>query len=172
MKIFEDLNESGFDVTESFSYGMNFALHEAEKAYDAKEVPVGAVIIHDGLIIGKGHNQVETLNDPTAHAEIIAITAAAAYLGSKWLYEADLYVTKEPCVMCAGAIVHARIKSLIFGASDIKAGACGTVLNVVQNSRLNHAVNVISGIEETKCSSLLTSFFEQLRKEKKVQKKS
>ncbi len=168
MMIFEDSSESEFDMTESFSYGMSLALQEAEKAYDSREVPVGAVIIHDGFIIGKGHNQVETLKDPTAHAEIIAITAAAAHLESKWLYEANLYVTKEPCVMCAGAIVHARIKSLIFGASDIKAGACGTVLNVVQNSRLNHTVNVVSGIEKIKCSSLLTSFFEQLRKEKKA----
>ncbi len=150
-----------------FEYGITLALREAEKAYDAKEVPVGAVVMHNGQVIGKGYNQVETLKDPTAHAEIIAITAAASFLGSKWLLESDLYVTKEPCVMCAGAIVHSRLSNLIFGAADTKAGACGTVLNIVQNPHLNHRVNIISGIEEYKCSNLLTSFFEELRNKKR-----
>lgn len=164
MQIFNETQDSGFSSTESHPYYMNLALKEAEKAYDEKEIPVGAVIIHDGSVIGKGHNQVEMLKDPTAHAEILAITAAASLLNSKWLYNADLYVTKEPCVMCAGAMVHARIKNLIFGASDTKAGACGSVLNVIQDPYLNHRVQVVSGIEESKCSSLLTSFFDRLRK--------
>ena len=164
MQIFNETQDSGFSSTEPHPYYMNLALKEAEKAYDEKEIPVGAVIIHDGSVIGKGHNQVEMLKDPTAHAEILAITAAASLLNSKWLYNADLYVTKEPCVMCAGAMVHARIKNLIFGASDTKAGACGSVLNVIQDPYLNHRVQVVSGIEESKCSSLLTSFFDRLRK--------
>ena len=164
MQIFNETQDSGFSSTEPHPYYMNLALKEAEKAYDEKEIPVGAVIIHDGSVIGKGHNQVEMLKDPTAHAEILAITAAASLLNSKWLYNADLYVTKEPCAMCAGAMVHARIKNLIFGASDTKAGACGSVLNVIQAPYLNHRVQVVSGIEESKCSSLLTSFFDRLRK--------
>jgi tRNA(adenine34) deaminase len=164
MKIFNDTEASGFFSAESHQYYMNLALKEAEKAYDDKEVPVGAVIIHEGSVIGKGYNQVETLKDPTAHAEILAITAAASYLNSKWLHDAELYVTKEPCAMCAGAIIHARIKNLIFGASDTKAGACGTALNVIHDPHLNHRIQVISGVEESQCSSLLTSFFEQFRK--------
>ncbi|KPK95895.1 hypothetical protein AMJ80_02975 [bacterium SM23_31] len=149
---------------------MRLALQEAERAYEEDEIPVGAVILLDGRIIGKGHNQVEQLKDPTAHAEMIAITAAASYVGSKWLYNADLYVTKEPCPMCAGAIVHARLQNLIFGAFDPKAGGCGSVLNIARNPHLNHKVNIINGIEETKCSALLQSFFEKLRKTNKIKK--
>ncbi|MFC1477444.1 tRNA adenosine(34) deaminase TadA [candidate division KSB1 bacterium] len=148
---------------------MGLALREAERAFDEGEIPVGAVVLLDGKVIGRGYNQVERLKDPTAHAEMIAITAATAYLDSKWLLDADLYVTKEPCPMCAGAIVHARVRNLIFGASDEKAGGCGGVLNVVQHADLNHRVHIISGIEEAKCSSLLQAFFEKLRREKKTE---
>ena len=155
-------------MSDQYSYGMKLALQEAERAYEEDEIPVGAVILLDGRVIGKGHNQVEQLKDPTAHAEMIAITAAASCVGSKWLYNADLYVTKEPCSMCAGAIVHARLRNLIFGASDPKAGACGSVLNIVRDPHLNHSVNIINGIEEDKCSALLQSFFEKLRKANKV----
>ena len=156
-----------FNNENPYSYGMRAALLEAERAYEEGEIPVGAVVLLQGKVIGRGHNQVERLKDPTAHAEIIAITAAAAHQSSKWLYDADLYVTKEPCAMCAGAIVHARIKNLIFGASDAKAGACGSVMNIVQHPKLNHQVEVVSGIEESACSALLQSFFEKLRKNEK-----
>ncbi|MFC1729605.1 tRNA adenosine(34) deaminase TadA [candidate division KSB1 bacterium] len=164
-----DLICVGTEVSDHLSIGMNLAFKEAEKAYSENEIPVGAVVLLDGKVIGRGYNQVERLNDPTAHAEIIAITAAAAYLESKWLTNADLYVTKEPCSMCAGAIVHARLRNLIIGASDSKTGACGSVLNIVQHSGLNHKVHVINGIEEDKCSALLRSFFDKIRLKKKSQ---
>ena len=160
-------NSNIFNNENPYSYGMRAALLEAECAYEEGEIPVGAIVLLQGKIIGRGHNQVERLKDPTAHAEIIAITAAAAHQSSKWLYEADLFVTKEPCAMCAGAIVHARVKNLIFGASDEKAGACGSIMNIVQHPKLNHRVNIIKGIEEAKCASLLQSFFEKLRKNEK-----
>ena len=116
------------------------ALLEAEKALRLNEVPVGAVIVHDGLIIGRGYNQVETLNDPTAHAEIIAITSACATLENKYLTGCTLYVTLEPCSMCAGALIWSKMDRLVFGATDEKAGACGSILNIAQNKSLNHHV--------------------------------
>ncbi len=142
---------------------MESAIHEAERASRRKEVPIGAVIVKDGRIIGKGYNQIETLQDPTAHAEIIAITAAAAWLGSRRLEECTLYVTLEPCAMCAGAIVSARIQRLVFGAFDPKAGACGTLFNIVQDPRLNHRVELTSGVLEARCSGLLSEFFLNVR---------
>ena len=114
---------------------MQEALKEAQKAFAEEEVPVGAVIVHQGQIIARGHNQVERLKDPTAHAEMIAITSAANYLGTKWLNEASLYVTIEPCSMCAGALVLARIKDLCYGAPDPKTGACGSVVNIVNHKK-------------------------------------
>lgn len=146
---------------------MESAFHEAEKAYKIGEVPVGAIIVKNGLIIGKGYNQVECLKDPTAHAEIIAITAAANYLDSKWLEDCTLYVTLEPCSMCAGAIVLARIPTLVFGAFDPKAGACSTLYNIVQDKRLNHIVHVISGVSDTKCQAILKDFFNLMRSKDK-----
>ncbi len=142
---------------------MESALREAEQASHRKEVPIGAVIVHDGRIIGKGYNQIETLQDPTAHAEMIAITAAASWLGSRRLEECTLYVTLEPCTMCAGAIVAARIPRLVFGAHDPKAGACGTLYNLVQETRLNHRVELLSGVLESRCSALLSEFFHKVR---------
>jgi tRNA(adenine34) deaminase len=142
---------------------MDFALREAELAYKRKEVPVGAVIVHESRIIGRGYNQIEALNDPTAHAEIIAITAAAANLESRRLENCTLYVTLEPCAMCAGAIVLARIPRLVYGAPDPKAGACGTLYNIVQDQRLNHRVETIPGISEAKCGGILKEFFEKVR---------
>ena len=130
---------------------MESAIREAEQAFRRKEVPIGAVIIKDHRIIGKGYNQIETLQDPTAHAEMIAITAAATWLGSRRLEECTLYVTLEPCTMCAGAIVAARIPRLVFGAFDLKAGACGTLYNIVQDQRLNHRVELLQGILEPRC---------------------
>lgn len=142
---------------------MDLALREAHKALEQKEIPIGAVIMHNGVVIGRGYNRTENLQDPTAHAEILAITAAADYLHSRRLEDCTLYVTLEPCPMCAGAIVQARIPTLVFGAFDPKAGACGTLYNIVQDKRLNHRTQVISGICESLCASLLTDFFTMLR---------
>ena len=138
---------------------MEYALREAEQARKRDEVPIGAVIIREARIIGRGYNQIETLNDPTAHAEIIAITAAAAHLGNRRLEDCTLYVTLEPCPMCAGAIVLARIPRLVFGAYDPKAGACGTLYNIVQDKRLNHRVEAVGRVLEERCAAVLTEFF-------------
>ena len=143
---------------------MQEALKEAKQAFAEEEVPVGAVIVHQGQIIARGHNQVERLKDPTAHAEMIAITSAANYLGTKWLNEASLYVTIEPCSMCAGALVLARIKNLYFGASDPKTGACGSIINIVNHKKLNHRIKVTKGILQAECSFLLKDFFKKKRK--------
>ena len=143
---------------------MQHALREAERAYEKEELPVGAVIIFENRIIGKGHNQVETLKDPTAHAEIIAITSAASYLNSKVLLGCEMYVTLEPCSMCAGAIVLAKLESLYFGAYDNKSGACGSVLNIINNKSLNHSLASYGGIRDEKCSDILKSFFDIRRK--------
>jgi tRNA(adenine34) deaminase len=142
---------------------MEYALREAEQAYKRKEVPIGAVIVHDGRIIGKGYNQTESLNDPTAHAEMIAITAAATFLGDRRLLDCTLYVTLEPCPMCAGAIVLARIPRVVYGAWDPKAGACGTLFNIVQDDRLNHRVELAPGVLEERCGGLLKEFFLTVR---------
>jgi tRNA(adenine34) deaminase len=142
---------------------MQHALKEAEKAFDAGELPVGAVIVFENRIIAKGYNQVETLKDPTAHAEIIAITSAASYLSSKVLLGCSMYVTLEPCSMCAGAIVLAKMENLYFGAIDNKSGACGSVLNITNNKSLNHQLSVSGGILDTECTGLLKSFFEVRR---------
>lgn len=142
---------------------MEFAFKEAELAYKRNEVPVGCVIVHDNRIIGKGHNQIEVLRDPTAHAEIIAITAAATQLDNHRIEDCTMYVTLEPCTMCAGAIVLARIPLLVYGATDPKAGACGTLYNIVQDKRLNHRVEVVKGILEPKCAAILKEFFSKLR---------
>ena len=142
---------------------MESALREAEQAFRLKEVPVGALVVHDGKIIGRGYNQMETLRDPTAHAEMIAITAAANYLEGRRLERCTLYVTLEPCPMCAGAIVQARIPRLVYGAWDPKAGSCGTLYNIVQDDRLNHRVELSRGVLEERCGALLKEFFLQLR---------
>ncbi|MEO8665658.1 MAG: tRNA adenosine(34) deaminase TadA [Ignavibacteria bacterium] len=143
---------------------MNYAFKEAEKAFDKEEIPVGCIIVFQNSIIAKAHNQVETLKDPTAHAEIIAITAAAEYLQSKQLVGCSMYVTLEPCVMCAGAIVLAKIENLYFGAYDIRSGACGSVLNITTNKSLNHKCNVLGGVLDEKCGEILRSFFDLKRR--------
>jgi tRNA(adenine34) deaminase len=150
-------------LTPNHEYWMEQAFREAEIAYEKGEVPIGSVVVLNNTIIGKGHNQTESLQDPTAHAEILAITAAANYLESRRLLDTTLYVTLEPCAMCAGAIVLARIPQLVFGATDAKAGACGTFYNIVQDKRLNHQVDLISGILENKCGLILSDFFQKLR---------
>ena len=140
-------------------YYMELALREAEIALTRKEVPIGAVIVQHGMVIGKGSNQTELLQDPTAHAEMIAITAAASYLESRRLEECVMYVTLEPCPMCAGAIVLARLPVLVFGAYDPKAGACSTLYTITNDTRLNHRVHTIGGILEEKCGGILKEFF-------------
>ena len=142
---------------------MRIALREAEKAFDIEEVPVGAVIVHEGRVIGKAHNQRELLRDPTAHAEMIAITQAASYLGSWRLDDTTMYVTLEPCEMCAGAIVLARMPRLVFGAWDPKAGAAGSVMDILRHPQLNHMVEVTSGVMEEECGAILKEFFARLR---------
>ena len=138
---------------------MELALREAEIALERKEVPVGAVIVQNGRVIGKGSNQTEMLQDPTAHAEMIALTAAAAHLASRRLEECTMYVTLEPCPMCAGAIVLARLPILIFGAYDPKAGACSSLYTITNDIRLNHRVHTIGGVLEEKCGGILREFF-------------
>ena len=142
---------------------MQLALREAQKAFEEDEVPVGALVVHDNKIIGRGYNQIERLQDPTAHAEMIAITAAANHLQSRRLAECTMFVTLEPCPMCAGAIVQARIPTLVFGSFDPKAGACGTLFNIVQDKRLNHQPHVISGVCDKECEELLKGFFGRVR---------
>ena len=146
---------------------MKSALKEAERAFDKDDCPIGAGIIKNGQIVARAHNQVELLKDPTAHAEIIAITQAANTLGEERLLDTTMYVTLEPCAMCAGALVLARVKRLVFGASDPKAGACGTLYNIIQDERLNHRLEVVSGIMAAESQSLLQEFFRRLRKEKR-----
>ena len=142
---------------------MRAALKEARKAADDDEVPVGAVVVHEGRIIGRAHNQRERLKDPTAHAEMIALTQAASALDSWRLDGADLYVTLEPCLMCAGAMVNARIRTVYFGAKDPKAGACGSLYQVGLDPRLNHRFEVKGGILEAECAELLQEFFRKRR---------
>lgn len=143
---------------------MREALKEAKLAYKKKEVPIGAVVVCENKIIGKGHNQVESLKDPTAHAEILAIGAASNFSGSWRLPQASIYVTVEPCIMCAGAIILSRIDRLIFGTFDPKTGACGSLYNLVQDIRLNHQVQIVTGVLQEECVFLLDSFFKETRK--------
>lgn len=142
---------------------MQEALKEAERALADDEVPVGAVIVHNGRVIGRAHNQKERLHDPTAHAEMIAITQAAEALGSWRLAKAVMYVTLEPCPMCAGALVQSRLPVLVYGAKDPKAGACGSLFNIAQDKRLNHQIEVIPGIMEDECRIILKEFFTKQR---------
>ena len=142
---------------------MEYAIKEAEQAYKRKEVPIGAVVVLDGRIIGRGYNQIESLHDPTAHAEMIAITAGATNLGNWRLEKCALYVTLEPCVMCAGALVLARVARVVFGTADPKAGGCGTMYNIVQDARLNHQAELSHGVLEDKCTALLKEFFAKVR---------
>ena len=139
------------------------ALILAEQALEEKEIPVGAVIVKDNRIIGKGYNQVEKLSDPTAHAEMLAISAACETLGNKYLNGCKLYVTLEPCAMCAGALVWAKIDTIIFGASDPKSGGSGSLFNITQNNNLNHQIEVIQGVLESDSEYLLKSFFKAKR---------
>jgi tRNA(adenine34) deaminase len=146
-------------------WGMGLALDEARKALALGEVPIGCVIVKGGEVIGRGHNLKETLQDPTAHAEMVAIRQAAEHEGSWRILDATMYVTLEPCPMCAGAIVMSRIPRLVVGARDPRTGACGSIMDIVQDQRLNHRVNLTFGVREQECASLLEAFFVELRKE-------
>ena len=143
---------------------MREALRLAEKARAAKEVPVGAIVVREQKIISRGYNQVELLKDATAHAEMLALTAAEAAIGDWRLTDCDLYVTKEPCPMCAGAIVHTRIRRVIFGCPDGRAGAAGTVMNLVDNASLNHRCQITSNVLQNDCAAILQDFFRDKRK--------
>ena len=142
---------------------MNEALLEAEKALDENEVPVGAVVVHENKIIGRGYNRVEGLNDATAHAEIIALTAASNNLGRWRLNDCDIYVTLEPCIMCTGALLATRIKNLYFAAFDPKFGACGSIYNLAAEGKYNHTIKVFSGIFSAEAERILKLFFEPKR---------
>ena len=148
---------------------MSLALEEAEQARVLGETPVGAVIIKDDKVIGRGGNRVEALKDPTAHAEIIAIGAACETTGYARLIDSTMYVTLEPCPMCAGAIVLARIPRLVYGVTDPQAGACGSIYDICRDDCLNHKVEVISGIMEHECSSILKDFFKTLRDRRRIE---
>ena len=142
---------------------MRAAVELARQAYDEGEVPIGAVIVYDGRIIGEGYNQRESLKDPTAHAEMIAITQAAQSLESWRLLDCTIYVTLEPCPMCAGAIVLARIPTVIYGTTDPKAGACHSLFQITDDARLNHRAAVLGGVLQPECKALLQEFFAQQR---------
>lgn len=145
---------------------MKLALKEAYKAYSAYEVPVGAIIVCNNEIIGKGYNKRETLKDPTAHAEILAIKEASNYLSGWRLLNSTMYVTVEPCAMCAGAIINSRIERLVIGTMDPKMGCCGSIMNLVDNPKFNHRADIITGLLEDQCSKLMKDFFKAIRKSK------
>ncbi len=147
----------------SDEYFMREALRMAKKAIEADEVPVGAVIVHAGKIIGRAYNQIELLKDATAHAEMVALTQAEAAMGDWRLTDCDLYVTKEPCAMCAGAMVHTRIRRVIFGCADPGAGAAGSVINLLQMRAFNHRCNIAPGVLQDDCAAILQDFFRHKR---------
>ncbi len=142
---------------------MHLALQEAQKAFDKHEVPVGAVVVYEGRVIGKGYNLIESLQDPTAHAEMLAINGAANTLASWRLDDSVLYVTLEPCMMCAGAVLFSRISTIVYGAADPRYGACGSKLQIAANENLDVRATIIGGILQEECSSLLKLFFRNLR---------
>ncbi len=143
---------------------MKEALRQAMMAAQKDEVPVGAVIVYQNKIIAKAHNQIELLKDPTAHAEMIAITQATNFLQAKWLQDCTMYVTIEPCSMCAGALVLSRIGRVVFGAHDEKTGACGSIVNIAQHGQLNHRIDLSSGLLGNECGALMSEFFKKKRK--------
>lgn len=142
---------------------MREALRQAKKAYEAGEVPIGAVVVRAGRIIGRAYNQVELLKDATAHAEMLALTQAEAAVGDWRLLDCDLYVTKEPCPMCAGALVHVRMRRVVFGCADPRAGAAGSIINLLQLPGLNHRCDIASGVLQNECAAILRDFFRDRR---------
>ncbi len=154
-----------FEQQKDLTY-MNAALEEAQKAFALGEVPVGAILVHNDTIIARGHNLREWQQNPTAHAELLVIQRTAEEMKSWRLLDTTLYVTLEPCLMCAGAILQARIPRLVFGTMDPKAGACGSLFTVHQDSRLNHQITITHGIREEPCRNILKDFFQQLRQDR------
>ena len=150
------------------AFWMSKAIDEALKAQTYDEVPVGCVIVHENKIIGRGFNRTESLQDPTAHAEILAVTAAAEQMGSRRLERCSVYVTLEPCVMCCGALILARVERLIFGAYDPKAGAAVTLYRIPSDNRLNHTIKIIGGFREEECGAILSDFFRRIRNNKTI----
>ena len=148
---------------QSDAYFMSEALRMATRAYEADEVPIGAVVVRGGKIIARACNQVELLKDATAHAEMLALTQAEAAMGDWRLTDCDLFVTKEPCPMCAGALVHVRMRRVVFGCADPRGGAAGGLLNLLQNPSLNHQCDITAGILRDECANLLQSFFQAKR---------
>ena len=142
---------------------MRDAIELARKALESEDVPVGALVVHKGRVIGRGYNQREKLQDPTAHAEMLALTAAAEYIGHWRLEGCTLYVTLEPCTMCAGALVLARVTRLVYGASDDKAGACGSLYQITEDTRLNHRIDTVAGVLAEPAVELLQAFFRRRR---------
>jgi tRNA(adenine34) deaminase len=153
---------------QSDTYFMGEALRQALRAYEHEEVPIGAVVVRNGQIIARAYNQVETLRDATAHAEMLAITMAEEAAGDWRLNDCTLYVTKEPCPMCAGAIVHVRFQRVVFGAPDLKGGAAGGVMNLLQFPTLNHRCEITAGVRLEECRNLLRTFFQEQRSRKKA----
>jgi tRNA(adenine34) deaminase len=149
---------------QSDHFFMGEALRQANRAFEAEEVPIGAVVVREGRIIARAFNQVELLKDATAHSEMLALTQAEEAVGDWRLTDCTLYVTKEPCPMCAGAIVHVRLARVVFGASDPKAGAAGSAMNLLQFPTLNHRCDITSGVREPECRALLQAFFAEQRK--------
>lgn len=154
---------------ESDHYFMGEALRQAARAYEAEEVPVGAVVVRNGRIIARASNQVELLKDATAHAEMLALTQAEDAVGDWRLTDCTLYVTKEPCPMCAGAMVHTRVARVVFGALDPKGGAAGGAINLLQFPSLNHRCEITAGVREAECRGLLQSFFAEQRAKSKTE---
>ena len=148
---------------QSDHYFMGEALRQAARAYEAEEVPIGAVVVREGRIVARAFNQVELLKDATAHAEMLAITQAEELVGDWRLTDCTLYVTKEPCPMCAGAVVHVRLARVVYGVGDPKAGAAGGVMNLLQSPSLNHQCDITRGVRESECRALLQNFFAEQR---------
>jgi tRNA(adenine34) deaminase len=148
---------------QSDAYFMREALRMAVRAYEAEEVPIGAVVVREGKIIARAFNQVEVLKDATAHAEMLALTQAETAVGDWRLNECDLFVTKEPCPMCAGALIHVRMRRVVFGCPDPRGGAAGSLLNLLQNPSLNHQCDITAGVLGNECAQLLQSFFQEKR---------
>ncbi|UCC11769.1 MAG: tRNA adenosine(34) deaminase TadA [candidate division WOR-3 bacterium] len=158
---------SGAHMDDTFF--MREAIKLAQKAFEEDEVPVGAVVVYKNQIIGRGHNQTEHLQDPTAHAEIIAITAAANALGSWRLEDVTVYTTIEPCIMCAGALVLARVKKIVFGARDEKFGGCGSIFDIVNEKKLNHQIDIEEGLLKEQAVGLMKEFFQKKREKTAAQ---
>lgn len=154
------------------AYWMKQALALAQKAWEQGEVPVGAILVLDDEVIGQGWNRPITRHDPTAHAEIMALQQGGQIVQNYRLLNATLYVTLEPCVMCAGAMVHSRIKRLVYGASDLKTGAAGSLLDVLRHPGMNHQIEITAGVMASECSEMLSQFFQQRREQKKAEREA